>query len=134
MIFYALDTNIISYFLKNDMSVVQRINEERGNQNKIIIPPIAYFEVQNWLMKNNSKLKITSFKKMYSEEGIGILDKDIFDIATAEKIKLQAKGLNIEDSDLWIAAYCLKHELTLVTNNIKHFEHIPNLNMVNWKE
>ena len=134
MIFYALDTNIISYFLKNDMSVVQRINKERGNQNKIIIPPIAYFEVQNWLMKNNSKTKMTSFKKMYSEEGIGILDKDIFDIAAAEKVKLQAKGLNIEDSDLWIAAYCLKHELTLVTNNIKHFEHIPNLNIVNWKE
>jgi predicted nucleic acid-binding protein len=134
MIFYALDTNIISYFLKNDMSVVQKINEERSNHNKIIIPPVVYFEIQNWLMKNHSQSKMASFKKMYSEEGIGILDKDIFDIATAEKIKLQTKGLSIEDSDLWIAAYCLKHDMTLVTNNVKHFEYIPNLKIINWKE
>jgi hypothetical protein len=29
MTFYALDTNIISYFLKNDPVIVQKINEEK---------------------------------------------------------------------------------------------------------
>jgi predicted nucleic acid-binding protein len=71
---------------------------------------------------------------MYSEEGIGILDKEIFDIAAAEKLKLQEKGFSIENDDLLIAAYCLKHNLTLVTNNTKHFKDIKNMEIVNWKE
>jgi tRNA(fMet)-specific endonuclease VapC len=33
-----------------------------------------------------------------------------------------------------IAAYCLKHNLTLVTNNTKHFKNIEGLEIVNWKE
>jgi predicted nucleic acid-binding protein len=82
---YALDTNIVSYFLKNDAAVVQRINKEKDRQSKIVIPPTVYFEIQYWLEKNKSKMKRASFMDMYSEEGIGILDKDIFDIAAAEK-------------------------------------------------
>jgi hypothetical protein len=34
---YALDTNIVSYFLKNDVVVVQKINEEKDKRNKFVI-------------------------------------------------------------------------------------------------
>jgi tRNA(fMet)-specific endonuclease VapC len=134
MITYALDTNIVSYFLKNDTVIVQRIKEEKNRKNKIVIPPIVYFEIENWLAKNNSKRKTESFKKMYSEQGIGILDKSIFDIAVEEKLKLQKKGFSIENDDLLIAAYCIKHKLTLVTNNTKHFVNIKSLKIINWAE
>jgi predicted nucleic acid-binding protein len=134
MITYALDTNIVSYFLKNDAAVVQKINEEKDKKSKIVIPPMVYFEIQYWLERNESKRKRASFIEMYSEEGIGILDKDIFDIAVAEKLNLQEKGFSIEDSDLLIASYCLRHKLTLVTNNTKHFKGIKKLEIVNWKE
>jgi predicted nucleic acid-binding protein len=134
MTFYALDSNIISYFLKNDTVIVRMINEEKDKQNKFVIPPIVYFEVKNWLMKNKSKNKMEIFQRIYSDQGIGVLDKDIFDIAVTERLKLQEQGFNIEDDDLLIAAYCLKHNLTLVTNNTKHFKDIENLQIVNWKE
>ena len=74
------------------------------------------------------------FQRIYSDQGIGVLDKDIFDIAVTERLKLQDQGFNIEDDDLLIVAYCLKHNLTLVTNNTKHFKDIENLQIVNWKE
>jgi predicted nucleic acid-binding protein len=54
---FALDTNIVSYFLKNDAAVVQRINKEKDRQSKIVIPPTVYFEIQYWLKKTNRKLK-----------------------------------------------------------------------------
>ena len=40
----------------------------------------------------------------------------------------------IEDMDLLIAATAIYNELTLVTNNTKHFENIPNLSLENWKK
>ena len=134
MIFYALDSNIISYFLKNDTVIVKKINEEKDKMNKFVVPPIVYFEVKNWLMKNKSMNKMEIFQRIYSDQGIGVLDKDIFDIAVTERLKLQEQGFSIEDDDLLIAAYCLKHNLTLVTNNTKHFKDIENLQIVNWKE
>jgi tRNA(fMet)-specific endonuclease VapC len=123
MIFYALDTNIISYFLKNDPVIVQKINSEKDKQNKFVVPPMVYFEVQNWLEKNKSKNKAEIFQRIYMDQGIGVLDKEIFDIAVAERLKLQQKGFSIEDDDLLIAAYCIKHDLTLATNNTKHFKY-----------
>jgi len=134
MTFYALDTNIVSYFLKNDAAVVRRINEEKDRQNKFVIPPTVYFEIQNWLARNKSVTKMGIFQRMYADQGIGFIDKDIFDIAVKERLKIQEKGFNIPDDDLLIAAYCLKHNLTLVTNNIKHFKNIEHLKIENWKE
>jgi predicted nucleic acid-binding protein len=45
MIHYALDTNIVSYILRNDEKLIQRLNEERANGNAITIPPLVYFEM-----------------------------------------------------------------------------------------
>ena len=48
--------------------------------------------------------------------------------------KMFDKGIRIEDMDLLIAATAIYNELTLVTNNTKHFENVPNLKIENWKE
>jgi tRNA(fMet)-specific endonuclease VapC len=45
---------------------------------------------------------------------------------------LQTKGKLIEDADILIAAYCIKHNLILVTNNARHFQNIDNLQMERW--
>jgi predicted nucleic acid-binding protein len=134
MITYALDTNIVSYFLKNNTAIVQKINEEKDKRNKFVIPPIVYFEIQNWLVKNKSKIKTEIFQRIYTDQGIGIIDKDIFDIAIKERLKLQEKGVSIENDDLLIAAYCIRHNLPLVTNNTRHFMNIENMEILNWLE
>ena len=133
MIFYALDSNIVSYFLKNDPVIVQKINFEKNKQNKFVVPPMVYFEIQNWLKKNKSKNKAEIFQRIYMDQGIGVIDKEIFDIAVVERLKLQEKSFSIEDDDLLIAAYCIKHKLPLVTNNTKHFKDIEDLQIINWK-
>ena len=50
------------------------------------------------------------------------------------KAKLYAKAIRIEDMDLFIAATAIYNNLTLVTNNTKHFEHVPLLKLENWKK
>ena len=134
MITYALDTNIVSYFLKGDSRIVAKIRLENNKGNQFVIPPTVYFEIQNWLLKNNSKNKIATFEKMYSVHNIGVIDKIVLDIASTVKLKLQQQGKNISDDDLLIAAFCIKYNLPLVTNNKKHFLNIENLEILNWAE
>lgn len=41
--------------------------------------------------------------------------------------------ITIGNSDILIAATALSNNLTLATNNVKHFKHIKNLSIINWK-
>jgi tRNA(fMet)-specific endonuclease VapC len=40
---------------------------------------------------------------------------------------------NTEDTDIFIAAFCIHNDYILVTDNIKHFQNITDLHTVNWK-
>jgi len=131
---YALDTNIVSYFLKGNPAIVTKMRLENNKGNQFIIPPIVYFEIQNWLLKNNSNSKMTVFKKMYSAGGIGVIDKAVLDIASTVKLKMQQQGKGISDDDLFIAAYCIRHNLSLVTNNVRHFMYVEDMKILNWAE
>ena len=39
-----------------------------------------------------------------------------------------------DEFDMLIASQALCEGLTVVTDNVKHFENIPNLNIENWTE
>jgi len=128
---YVLDTNIITYYLKGNEKIQDKVDKEAENNN-IIIPPFAYFEVKKWLMAVNSKIKLQAFEKLFDKYGIDTIDKEILDLSLSIYIKLRENGVTIDDGDLLIAAYCIKNNYILVTNNLKHFEKIENIQVVNW--
>jgi tRNA(fMet)-specific endonuclease VapC len=45
---------------------------------------------------------------------------------------LEKSGSRLDDFDLTIASCALAHNLTLVTNNLKHFSRIEGLKITNW--
>ena len=50
------------------------------------------------------------------------------------KATLERKGRPRFESDLQIAAIALRHRLTVVTSNVRHFRGIPGLRTENWLE
>lgn len=46
---------------------------------------------------------------------------------------LRQSGKIVDDIDLLIAGIAIDNDLTLVTNNEKHFNRIPGLKTDNWK-
>ena len=130
---YALDTNIITYYLKGNSKIQDKLDNEAENNN-IIIPPFVYFEVKKWLLAVNSKNKLQAFEKLFEEYGIDSIDKEMLDLTLSIYIKLRKAGIAIDDGDLLIAAYCLKNNYILVSNNLKHFKEIENVQVVNWTE
>jgi len=48
------------------------------------------------------------------------------------KASLEKSGTRLDDFDLAIASCALAHNLTLVTNNLKHFSRLEGLKITNW--
>ena len=129
---YALDTNIVTYYLKGNQTIIERVANETDNKNFIIIPPMVFYEIKRWLLTINSNKKLALFEVMCSLSGISPIDREILEVSSIIYSDLQKRGIAIGDNDILIAAYCIHHDFTLVTNNEKHFKYIANLKMVNW--
>lgn len=61
------------------------------------------------------------------------------DLATARAhartwADLVAAGQRIGAHDLWLAAACIAHGLTLVTANVREFERVPGLRYETWRD
>ena len=59
-------------------------------------------------------------------------DQETVEVFGKLKASLELQGLRLADMGLIIAAISLTHNLTLVTNNKKHFGRIPGLKRANW--
>jgi predicted nucleic acid-binding protein len=55
------------------------------------------------------------------------IDEEVCDLFGRERGKLRQQGRLIGDFDLLIAATCLRHDLTVCTNNRRHFEVVEGL-------
>jgi predicted nucleic acid-binding protein len=132
MIRYALDTNIVTYYLKGNKTVIDKVSDEAGNENIIVIPPTVFYETKRWLLTINADKKMKLFETMCSLSGIGSIDREILELASVIFSNLQKTGVMAGDNDILIAAYCIHYDLILVTNNERHFKHIENLRTVNW--
>ncbi len=57
---------------------------------------------------------------------------DCFEHYAAEKTCLRRAGRPVDDFDLMIGCTALRHGLTLITRNTRHFSGIANLALENW--
>ncbi|MDR1068594.1 MAG: type II toxin-antitoxin system VapC family toxin [Clostridiales Family XIII bacterium] len=134
MITFALDTNIVSYILRGNETVLRRLEATIKAGNQIIIPPIVYYEIRRGLLAKNAATQIAQFDELLAEIEVAGIDISTLDIAASTYAALKNAGKPISDADLLIGAYCIKNNFTLVTNNIKHFEIIDGLDLVNWSD
>ncbi|MEI6729429.1 MAG: PIN domain-containing protein [bacterium] len=130
---YCLDTNTISYFLKQSPKVTAKIlNTPIDNLCTTII---SEFELL-YGVYNSSKVdtNLESISNFLSEFSIYNLDSSVVKLVAKEKTRLKKLGTIVEDSDLLIAGICIVNDLTLVTNNLKHFKRIKGLKAEDWSQ
>ena len=128
---YALDTDITSFYLKGNIKLIDRINNEIKD-GTIVIPPVVYFEIKKWLLKNNAKTKLLAFETLLAKYGVDTISKETLDISLSVYIDLKSNNITIDDADIFIAGYCIQNDYILITNNTKHYKNIKNLRIDNW--
>jgi tRNA(fMet)-specific endonuclease VapC len=134
---YALDTNIISYLLRQyyNREVAARFIEEIEKGNDYVIPPLSYYETTWYLLRKGATVQLRFFQNLYKNALVkASMSEAAFLKAAQIRVDLEMLGQSVGDGDIFIAAYCLVNDYVLVTNNMKHFERIEGLKCVNWKE
>ena len=130
---YLIDTDIIIFALRGDKTVLAKFEENKNIP--ISISMITYAELVFGAKRSQNErtnmLKVNRIREIYpvEESNIGIME-----LFADIKTKMYAQAIRIEDMDLFIAATAIYNDLTLVTNNTKHFENIPLLKLENWKK
>lgn len=130
---YLIDTDTIIFALRGDSNVLAKFEENKNLP--ISISLITYAELVFGAKRSQNEqknmIKVNHIRDIYPIEK---LSEGIMEVFADIKAKMFDKGIRIEDMDLLIAATAIYNELTLVTNNTKHFENVPNLKIENWKK
>ena len=131
---YNLDTNIVIEFLCSNKLVTRKILNAHDAGETLVICSVVYYEVMRGFDLNRVTRKQIKFNQLYSETEHFILDDKAAVIAAEIYRYLSKRGQKIEDDDIFIAAITLANDAILITDNVKHFERVPNLKVVNWKD
>lgn len=129
---YLWDTDICIYFLNGNKEIIKKTNVV-GAEN-ICTTIINIFELK-FGAYNSSRVEsnLERIEKFQMRLPImDSLDDDIGTFFAKTKAELRKKGITICDFDLIIASFAYINDLCIVTNNTRHFKHIPGLIIENW--
>jgi predicted nucleic acid-binding protein len=120
--------------MANDKMIRGKIHSFLHDGNQFIIPTIVYYEIRRGLLSKFAPQKTATFNQLCKMSEIGTINKGTGEIAAAIYARLRKTGISLEDDDILIAASCIQNGYTLITNNAKHFEHIADLQILNWTD
>ena len=125
---YLVDSDILIYFLKGKQEVVQKLSQIPIDD--LYISRINYTELIYGAYnsaKINQNLKV--IEPFLDSFTVLEFTKESSLIFAKEKARLKKSGNIIADMDLMIASLAIANDCTLISNNLKHFNRIQNLEL-----
>lgn len=129
---YMLDTNICIYVLKNHSD---ELRHKFKAIKDICISSITYGELCFGIENGHSNLKEERWRQLeiFTQRLlIDPLDENTGKHYGSIRAQLKKDGTPIGNNDLLIAAHARSINAVLVTNNVREFERVPNLDVENW--
>ncbi len=130
---YLLDTCTVSDFVRGEFNTLRYI--KLMTPSDVFISSITLMEINYGMLLNPERT--TKIRPVIEDflDSITILPFTDTEATEAAKIRtiLKAQGTSMDAYDLLIAATAKVHYLTVATSNIKEFEQVPELNVVNWR-
>lgn len=128
---FMLDTNICIYLIKNDPSrVIARL--KRHDLGEVGISSISAAELAYGVAKSGSERNRAALEKFLLPLEIAPFDEKAAWFYGDLRAILERAGTPIGPLDTQIAAHALSIGCTLVTNNVREFERVPQLQVENW--
>ncbi len=132
---YLLDTNTVSYFLRDHSSrLTQRLMACAPET--LAISTITAGELAYGLQKlgttHRASILGLRLHKLLHAVSTHPLPGEAASHYGRVRHHLEAQGTPIGGNDLWIAAHALAGDMTLITNNLREFERVPGLKVEDW--
>ena len=113
---FVVDSNILSFYLRQNQQVIDKVQKMILDGHEVLIGPIAYYEVKRGLLAIRAEKRLKEFVSLCKILGVGQFDNSILDLAADIYCELRDKMQTIEDADILTAAFCKSHDFTLVTH------------------
>jgi tRNA(fMet)-specific endonuclease VapC len=129
---HLLDTNIISYWMRGDPQLINKIKSYSPSDLSLSTITLAeiYYGIEESPVKNKERrLKIEYIK---SELDIYPFNEQAAVMYGAIRAALEKLGKPISERDTQIASIALANKLCIVTHNTKEFSRIPKLKVEDW--
>ena len=127
---FMLDTDTVSFALRGEGRVAAKIVEHRPSE--LCVSAVTVAELRYGASRRNSE-KLHALIDAFTRN-VAVMPFDETCALHFGQIasELKKKGSSIGDLDALIAAHAIALEVTLVTNNAKHFNRIRGLKVENW--
>ena len=128
-----LDTDILSELLKQHPLVLQWVRTYLAEHERLAFSIITRYELLRGLKAKQARTQEAAFTLLCQASLILPLTDQVVDRAATLYGELHRQGALLPDADLLIAATALEAQRILVTNNLAHFQRVPNLIIETWK-
>lgn len=131
---YMLDTNICIYIIKHKPEKVCK-ELQKHDPSEVCISSVTYAELIHGVEKS-AAIEKNRLALALLLANIEIMNFDVNAANCYGKIRadLEKKGTPIGPLDMMIAGHAQSLSYTVVTNNVKEFSRVTNLDIVNWAE
>ena len=126
---YLLDTDWAIDYLNKHSPVVQRLEKLAPAGLGISIISVAEL-YEGVLEQEDSERKEQELREFLHGVEVLPVNEAICRIFARERGRLRAAGARIEDFDLLIGATAIHHNLTVLTNNRRHFQRLEDLTIL----
>lgn len=130
MLRYALDTNTVSYYLRREGAVADRLLATSPTQ--IVLPAVVVYELSFGMRRRGWRAGLDALSALVRQVETIAFDLEAADHAARIRLELESAGLPISTADLLIAATARRHGCTLVTHNTREFARVPGLLVEDW--
>ena len=129
---YLLDTNIVSFALKNNLKIKKKLEQLESQKQLPCISCITYFEIKRGLFAARATKQLLDFEELCRDYQVILLDDlAILEKAAAIHANLRLRGLPIQTEDILIAATAIIKGFILVSND-SDLARVEGLNLENW--
>ena len=127
---YLIDTDWVIDHFNNVKETTKKLEELAPEGMAIRIVSLAELYEGIYYSKNPVKSQQLLEEFLVPDLKVLNIDEDVCKIFGKERGKLRKQGRIISDFDLLISATCLYYNLTLLTNNLRHYERIEGLKIL----
>jgi predicted nucleic acid-binding protein len=126
-----LDTNIITFVLRERDSVLRRFTEALASDVPFVSSDVVDYEIRRYLVLKGANRQLERYEALSRDWRVVSLTRHDWHAAAKLWAEIHRAGRSIEDRDLLIAISALKEQATVVTNNTRHFEGLG-IPLVDW--
>ncbi len=131
---YLLDTNVWIELLRRRQNLVVLERLEGFPPESIATSAVVKGELVAGALKSGTpQLSLEKVESLLRLHTILPFDEAAAGFYGSSRADLERRGIMVGHNDLLIAATALRHDLTLVTHNVREFSRVPGLRIEDWQ-